>query len=172
VAPGAAEPLHGLAGPGITGEVAERIEDVIQAHLPHPVQQGARVAGHHPGLAALAGQLPDELAHALLAPREYRRIVVVADVLMVHHPRQVADDRRGAQVAADRDWLVHVQRDRNALAARSVSASCGNTAYSRPAVIASLISGSCKHRFGRPSTYSASGSMGSLPQAHLCRMYS
>ena len=95
VAPGAAEPLHGLAGPEITGEIPERIEDVIQAHLPHPVQQGARVVEHHPGLAALAEQLPDELAHALVASHAYRRIVVVADVLMVHHPRQVADDRRG-----------------------------------------------------------------------------
>ena len=75
MAPGAAEPLHGLAGPEITGEITERIEDVIQAHLPHPVQQGARVVEHHPGLAALAGQLPDELAHALEASHEYRRIV-------------------------------------------------------------------------------------------------
>ena len=113
VAPGAAQPLHSLAGPGITGEIPERIEDVIQAHLPHPVQQGARVVEHHPGLAALAEQLPDELAHPLVAPHEHRGIVVVADVLMVHHPRQVADDRRRAQVAAGRDErLVHVQRDR------------------------------------------------------------
>ena len=49
VAPGAAEPLHGLPGPGIAGEVLERIEDVIQAHLPHPVQQRARVVEHHRG---------------------------------------------------------------------------------------------------------------------------
>jgi hypothetical protein len=113
VAPGAAEPLHGLAGPRITGEIPERTENVIQAHLPHPVQQGARVVEHRPGLAALAEQLPDELAHPLVAPHQYRRIVVVADVLMVHHPRQVADDRRGMQVGAGRDErLVHVQRDR------------------------------------------------------------
>ena len=113
MAPSAAEPPPHLAGPGIAGEVPKRIENVIQAHLPHPVQQGAGVVEHHPGLAALAEQLPDELAHALVAPREYRGIVVVADVLMVHHPRQVADDRRGRQVAAGRDKrLVHVQRDR------------------------------------------------------------
>jgi len=133
VAPGAAEPLHGLAGPGITGEVAERIEDVIQTHLPHPVQQGARVVEHHPGLAALAGQLPDELAHALVAPREYQRIVVVADVLMVHHPRQVADDRAERRSPpAGIGWCM-CSATANALAARPVSASCGNTGYSRPA---------------------------------------
>ncbi len=51
----------------------------------------------------------------------------------------------------------------NVLAARSIAPSCGNTGYSRPAVIASLMSGSCPHMFGRPSTYSASDSMGSLP---------
>jgi hypothetical protein len=113
VAPGAAEPLHSLASPGIAGEIPERIEYVIQAHPPHPMQQGARVVEHHPRLAALAEQLPDELAHALVAPHEYRGIVVVADVLMVHHPRQVADDRRGVQVGPGRDErLVHVQRDR------------------------------------------------------------
>ena len=113
VAPGTAEPLHGLPGPGITGEVRERIEYVIQTHLPHPMQQRARIVEHHPGLVPLVEQLPDELAHALVAPYEYRGIVVVADVLMVHHPRQIADDRRGAQVAAGRDKrLVHVQRDR------------------------------------------------------------
>src|SRR6266702_3127590 len=39
----------------------------------------------------------------------------------------------------------------NVLAARSRSPSCGNTGYFRPAVIASVISGSCPHRFGMPN---------------------
>src|ERR1017187_4886684 len=49
----------------------------------------------------------------------------------------------------------------NVLAARSMSAPPGNTGRCRPASMASLISGSCPHRLGRPSTYSAKLSMGS-----------
>ena len=85
---------------------------------------------------------------------------------------QVADDRRG-RAGRRRPGLAGACAARPRMCwRRAVSASCGNTGYSRPAVIASLMSGSCKHRFGRPPAYSASGSMGSLPQVHLCRMYS
>ena len=114
MAPGAAEPLHRLAGPGIAGKIPERIEDVIQAHLPHPVQQGAGVVEHHPGLAAFTQELGDELAHAPIAPCEHRGVVAVTNVRMLHHPRQVADDPRGAQVVASGgdERLMHVQRHR------------------------------------------------------------
>ena len=114
VAPGGTEPLGGLAGPAVVSKVSERVEHLAQAHLPHSVQQGARVVEHHPGLAAFTQELGDELAHAPIAPREHRGVVAVTDVRMLHHPRQVADDPRGAQVVArGRDErLMHVQRHR------------------------------------------------------------
>ena len=78
------------------------------------MQQGAGVLQHDPRLLALAEQLADELAHPLVAPVEHRGVVVVADVGVLQHPLQVADDSRGAQVrSAGRDQrLVHVQSDR------------------------------------------------------------
>ena len=54
--------------------------------------------------------------------------------------------------------------------ARAVSRSSASHGHLRPATIASLISGFCPHRFGRPPAYREHGSVG--PQAHLCRMYS
>jgi hypothetical protein len=111
MAPGGSEPLGGLAGPAVMSEVAKRVEYVVQAHLPHSVQQGARVVEHHPGLAILTEELGDELAHALVAPHEHGGVVAVTDVRMLHHPRQVADDSRGAQVVAGGGdkRLTHVQ---------------------------------------------------------------
>ena len=113
VAPGAAEPLDGLAGPAVAGEVPERVEYVVQAHLPQAVQQGARVVEHHPGLAAFIEQLRNELAHALVAPVNTGALWLspMSGCSIIHS--RLLMIRRGAQVAAGRDQrLVHVQRDR------------------------------------------------------------
>ena len=76
------------------------------------MQQAARVLEHDPRLLALVHELRNELAHALVAPVEDRRIVVVANAGVVHHRLEIADHTRGAKiVAAGRDHrLVHVQR--------------------------------------------------------------
>ena len=110
------EPSHSVvwrARP-IVSEVTERVEHVAQAHLPHSVQQSTRVIEHHPGLAAFTQELGDELAHAPVAPHERRGVVAVRQIRMRHHPRQVADDPRGAQVVASggNERLMHVQRHR------------------------------------------------------------
>jgi len=78
------------------------------------VQQRAGVFQHDARLAALGEQLGDELAHPLVAPVEHGCVVVVAEVGMLQHPLQVADDSRRGQVrSAGRDQrLVHVQGDR------------------------------------------------------------
>jgi len=59
-------------------------------------------------------QLGDELPHPLVAPVEHQCVVVVAEVGMLQHPLQVADDGRCARVrsAGWDERLVHVQRDR------------------------------------------------------------
>ena len=85
----------------------------LGAHLAQPVQQRARVLQHHPRLRALIDQLRDELAHPLIAPTEHRSVVVIADVRVLEHVPQVADQRSRAKLlSAGRDQrLVHVQRD-------------------------------------------------------------
>jgi hypothetical protein len=59
-----------------------------------------RVFQHDSWLFALADELWDELAHALVAPDEHRGVVVVADPRIVHHVLQVADDFGAAQIMA------------------------------------------------------------------------
>ena len=114
VSPRAAEPLDPAPVLRITRHPLQGIQNVVQAHLPHPVQQGAGVLQHHARFFTFVDELRDELAHAFIAPDEHRRVVVVADPLVVHHVLQVADDVGGAKIGAAgwNQWLVHVQRDR------------------------------------------------------------
>ena len=114
VPPRAAEPLHRLPQVGVAGEWPQGVEHVVQARAAQPVQQGAGVLQHDPRLLALAEQLGDELAHPLVAPVEHRGVVVVADVGVLQHPLQVADDGGGAQAwsPGGDERLVHVQGDR------------------------------------------------------------
>jgi hypothetical protein len=97
----------------VTGHLAQRVEHVVEPHAPHAVQQRARVLQHDPRLGAVGQQLGNELPHPLVAPVEHRGVVVVADAGVLHHPLQVADRGRGAQVRpTGRDErLVHVQGD-------------------------------------------------------------
>jgi len=92
MAPWAAKPLHRLPQVRVAGEWPQGVEEVVQAGAAQPVQQGAGVLQHDPRLLALAEQLADELAHPLVAPVEHRGVVVVADVGVLQHPLQVADD--------------------------------------------------------------------------------
>jgi len=97
----------------VAGEALEGVEHVARAHAPQPLEQRARVLQHDPRLEALGEQLGNELAHPLVAPPERGRVVVVADVGVLQHPLQVADDRRAAQLGPA-GWdqrLVHVQSD-------------------------------------------------------------
>lgn len=113
MSPRAADPLDPAPVVRVARHPLQCIQNIVQAHLPHPVQQGAGVLQHHAWLLAPIDELRDELAHTLVAPYKHRRVVVVADPLIVHHVLQVADDLGGAQIeAARRDQrLVHVQRD-------------------------------------------------------------
>jgi hypothetical protein len=114
VPPGAAEPLDRLPQVGVAGQHSQGVEDVSQSSAAQPVQQGAGVVQHDPRLAAVAEQLGDELTHPLIAPVEHRRVVVVAELGVLQHPLQVADDGGVAQVgsAGGDERLVHVQSDR------------------------------------------------------------
>ncbi len=114
VAPRRSQPFDMPTADGIAGEVAEAVEDVVQAHLPEAMEQAARILEHDPRALAAPDQLGDELAHPLVAPVEDRGVVIVADLRMIHHVFEIADDGRPAQILAP-GWnqgLVHVQRTR------------------------------------------------------------
>ena len=98
-------------GRPVARDVLERVDHVDATHLAQPVQQLARVLEHHAGLLALLDQLRDELTHSLVAPGEGLRVVVVADVRVLHHVLEVADQCCGRQVgpAGWNQRLVHVQ---------------------------------------------------------------
>ena len=75
------------------------------------MEQTPRILEHDAGLLALLDQLRNELAHSLVAPVEDGRVVIVADVGVVHHVLEVADDLCRVEVTAPgRDErLLHVE---------------------------------------------------------------
>jgi hypothetical protein len=87
------------------------VEDIVPPDLREPVKQRSRVLAHDPRLFALVDELRDELAHPLVAAEKHRRIVVVADIAVIQHVLEVADDLRGAQIVPSHgnERLVHVQ---------------------------------------------------------------
>jgi hypothetical protein len=94
--------------------IMRAVSHVAEPHLPQAVQQRARIVKHHARLEPLVDELRHELTHPLIAPHEHRRVVIVANVLVLHHVLKVTDDRRRTQVAPT-GWnqrLVHVQGDR------------------------------------------------------------
>ena len=111
--PGRSQPLHRPPVRQVERDLLQAVEHVVQAHGPQPVEQATRIVQHDPGLPAFVHQLRDELGHAFVAPMEHRRVVVVADPLVVHHVLEVTDDSRRPQVRAARgnQRLVHVKRD-------------------------------------------------------------
>jgi hypothetical protein len=78
------------------------------------MQQRARVLEHHPRLQPFADQLRDQLPHPPIAPPKHRRVVVIADLGVLLHVLQVADQPRRAQIltTGGNQRLVHMQRDR------------------------------------------------------------
>ncbi len=88
------------------------------------MKQRAGIVEHHPRLFAFVDEVRNELAHALVAPVEDRRVVVVADTLVLHHVLQIADDRGGVKIGAAGRYqrLVHVQGDGSGAEMRPKSA--------------------------------------------------
>lgn len=111
--PWATKPFDGVSIARIAAGGFKRIDDIVEAHLPHAVQQSAGIFQHNARLFSLFDELGDELTHALIAPDENRRVVIIADVRVLHHVLQVADELRCLNVvAARRDQrLVHVECD-------------------------------------------------------------
>ena len=137
------------------------VEDVVEPHLPQAVKQRAGVVQHDARLLALADQLRNEFAHALVAPVKHGGVVVVADSGVVHHVLQIADDGGGAQViAAGRDQrLMHVQRDGGGAAnPAEIDAALARKHPSIRAVVESFAAIDCSDPqiFGSPSMISAS----------------
>jgi hypothetical protein len=75
------------------------------------VQQRTRVFQHDARLGALLHQAWHNLAHTLVTPVEYGGVVVIADIRMLHHVLQIANECSCLQIfATGRDQrLVHVQ---------------------------------------------------------------
>jgi len=121
----------------VQGDRFETVEDLVCPHLSQAVQQGPGIFQHHAGLLAFVHQLGNELAHPLVAPQKDRRVVVVPDLLVVHHVLQVANNFRSAEIAATRrnERLVHVQRD-------------GACAPDAPKIYAAVLQINCLPRFG------------------------
>ena len=77
------------------------------------MQETTRVIQHHSRVFTLLNKLRNELAHAFVTPVKHRRVMVVADLPVIHHVFQIADDRRRPQIstAGGNQRLVHVQAD-------------------------------------------------------------
>ena len=112
MAPRSAQPLDTTTIGRTTSNRPQLVDHVVQPHLPHAVQQTSRVLQHDPRLFPIADQLRNELAHPLVAPVKNGRVVIVADVGVVHHVFEVADHLGRLQiVATGRDQrLMHMQR--------------------------------------------------------------
>jgi 2-methylisocitrate lyase-like PEP mutase family enzyme len=98
--PSGAEPFDGVAILDLARNPFEVVEDIVEPHIPQAVKQGPRVIKHHPRLPAFIQKLWNELAHALVAPVEDRCVVIIADILVVHHVFEIADHGGGTKVRA------------------------------------------------------------------------
>src|SRR5881396_829932 len=78
------------------------------------MQQTTGIIEHHARLLAFLREGRDELTDTPVAPVKDRRVMVVADMLIIHHLLEVADDGGRAEVVSSRgnQRLMHVQRDR------------------------------------------------------------
>src|SRR5271166_6825207 len=83
--PCGAQPLDSSSIGWLAGYPPQAVKNVVGPHLAKSIKQRARVIEHHTRLFALADQLRNELAHALVAPEKHRGVVVIADVLVLHH---------------------------------------------------------------------------------------
>src|SRR6516225_2093716 len=102
MAPSGTQPLDGTPVSGIQCDALQIVEDIVQNHRTESVKKTTRVVQHHPRLLALCYQLWDELTHAFVTPMENLRVMVIADLRVIHHVLQIADDRRSLQIGAAR----------------------------------------------------------------------
>ena len=96
--PGASQPFDGRPIRGFACDSLQAFENVIEPHLPQTVEQRPRIVQHHARPLAFVDELRNKFAHALVTPMENRSVVVVADLRVIHHVLQVADDCRCAEV--------------------------------------------------------------------------
>src|SRR6266404_5598116 len=111
--PSATQPLDRSTIAWGTSNSAQVVEHVVQAHLPKSVQESPGIFQHHAGLLAFVDQLWDELPHAFVAPMKHGGVVVVPDILVVHHVIEIANDLPCVQLrTSGRDQrLMHVEGD-------------------------------------------------------------
>ena len=111
MSPGGAEPLHAIAVPRVARDPLERLEYIMEAHLTHAMQQAPGVLEHDARMMALVHQLRHELADPLVTPMKHGRIVIVANVLVLHHGLQVANHVGGSEIrsACRNQRLMHMQ---------------------------------------------------------------
>src|SRR5208337_2763448 len=75
------------------------------------MEQRSGILEHDARLLAFVDKLGNELTHPLVAPHEHRSVVVVANVLMIHHVLEVANDLGATEVATSggNQRLMHMQ---------------------------------------------------------------
>ena len=114
MSPRTAEPFHRRAITRVAGDPFQIIQDIIQTHVPQAMEERPGIFEHDAGLFAFIDQLRNEISHPLVAPLKNRRIMVIADALIIHHVFEIADDFSSGQIVATCRYqgLVHVQRNR------------------------------------------------------------
>jgi hypothetical protein len=83
--PRASQPFNGGAILRFAGDALQIVEYVIRPHLTQAVQQRPGVFQHDPRLPAFGDQLRNQFAHPFVAPEKDRRVVIIADSLVIHH---------------------------------------------------------------------------------------
>ncbi len=99
------------------------------------MEEASRVLEHDSRLLAVLDQLGNELPHALVAPMEDGGVVVVADVLVIHHVLEIADYLRRARIVASggNQGLLHVKSvGEEAPGAVEIDATLGQVDRPRP----------------------------------------
>ena len=106
--PEAPEPLDMALHHRIAGQIAQRIKDVVAAHLLESPEQSAGVIEHDAWLAAILYQLRNQRRHAFVAVGEWFSVVVIPLAGMFNHVLQMGNQ---PTVPACRDGgLMHMQR--------------------------------------------------------------
>ena len=111
--PRGAEPFDVTAVTPIGCDAPERVDHVARAHLLESEEQAAGVVQHDAGRMTPIDEARHELADAFVAPPKNRSVVVVADVLMLHHVLKMADHGGGSEIVTPfrHQRLVHVEGD-------------------------------------------------------------
>src|SRR4051812_22904919 len=89
MSPCCSEPFDRPAVRRLQSDSLQIIEHVVQAHCAQAIQERSGIIQHHSWFSAVLNELWNELAHALVTPVEHRRIMVIADLLVIHHIFQI-----------------------------------------------------------------------------------